>query len=176
MRSSLKDMARRACSGLAPVVTYLVSPKVGAAVSAAAFTAWLIKRFRGSNGLSRDLEREESSLIDLAIKLRSCRSRELMLRELMSDGVGAEALTSCEAELRILEEEFMVKQLRINALRIAEALGNPRVWGQVKELSRAAEKGSSVEDAEVKLVNELRGEWVRRQLMINSLRRVLSHA
>lgn len=174
--SSVNEFLEEAYKRLLPAFGYLISAQAGFIASVIVLATWLIKKGSSRYGhisieedskaiarLLKDIDRLEAEVSALRKALKRSKSRS----------VTESVLRSKESVLESLYEELELRQLRIEALRRLESIGDKKLIKEVMELVKRIEEGKEFEEKQLKIFKKFEDLWRKRQIEINTLRSIL---
>ena len=177
-RKTLEEAYKR----LLPATAYLFGTSTGFAASVAVFTTWVLKNLYKNRKGAR-LEEDEREIARLLSRIKEQEARIRLLEKarekLLAEGKPTTRVDEAIAvEKRVLEDlelELELRQLRAEALRKLQEVGDRRVLAEVRRLIEKIERGGELDEQEYRVLKALEEQWERRILEITVLRKVLGY-
>ena len=181
-RSTIRKILEEVYKKLLPITPNLISGVAGFAASIVVFTSWLIKTGHGRYRhfsikeddkvvakLLNDIKEQEAKIRLLE------KAREKLVKEGGYTGTIDEVIMAEKNVLENLRIELELRQLRLEALRRLESIGDPNIMKAVEKMVEKIEKGEEFEDQQYRVLRELEEKWRRKEIEINALREVLKY-
>jgi len=183
---SFRGLLREAFSRLFPAFGSLINSRVGFLCSFIVFVTYVLTLTRSSRphrGFS--MEEDERAIASLLDRINNLERRlnylEVARNKAISEGRPSRTIDTLDevikAEKKTLENlqvELELRQLRMEAYRMLESIGNSNILNALKEMVKRIEEGETFEEQQHEILRSFKEIWRRREVEIVALRNMLS--